>query len=245
MKARIKIAALVVLALGLAGVGWAQPQQQAVTQPSRPGTPPSAGAPFQYTRQQTGTQPNGPGPGGFPPRWRGATANEDDPGPLVQIEGGRIIDENTVRTAREIDSHSTGTPMWENTKGFEKDTFVFARIIFKTGVGTGNGWGFGRRFGWWVDFPDADLNFSYRLQQMTSTKTDPECRTLRLTDPDLTDFPMIYMEHTGYMQLREEEVERLRSYLTNGGALFVNDFWSQHDWDGFEAQMKRVLPDRN
>src|SRR4051812_49371381 len=79
-----------------------------------------------------------PGRGGFSPPggWGGwGGGNEDDAGPLVRIEGGRVVDENSVRTAREIDSHSTGTPMWTNPRGFEKDVFTLARVIFKVGVG--------------------------------------------------------------------------------------------------------------
>ena len=169
-------------------------------------------------------------------------ANEDS-GSFIRIEGGLVVDENSIRTARETMSHSTGTPNWENPRGFEKDVFTYARIIFKSGPGAARVPG-GPRFGWWVDYPDADLNFSYRLQQMTSTKVDPDCRVLWLTDPALTDYPLITMEHAGYMELENQEVDALGKYLRNGGALFVNDFWSTRDWEGFEAVMKRVLPGR-
>jgi len=168
----------------------------------------------------------------------------DDNGPWVPTEGSGYVNEDTVRTARETASHSTGTPTWENPRGFEKDVFTFARIVFKTGVGQGNGWGRGRRFGWWVDYPDADLNFSYRLQELTTMRTDPDCRVLKLTDPDLVNYPMIYMEHCGYIRLQDGETTALQKYLLNGGVLFINDFWSQTDWDGFEAAMKHVLPGR-
>ena len=164
-------------------------------------------------------------------------------GPLVWTEGSGLVDEDTVRTARETMSHSTSTPNWTNAPGFEKDVFTFARIIFKSNQSVGSEWGGRLRWlGWWVDYPDADLNFSYRLQQMTSLKLDPDCRVLKLTDPGLSDYPLIYMEHAGYMQLRDEEVDALRKYLHNGGALFMNDFWSTQEWDGFEAQIERVLP---
>jgi hypothetical protein len=180
-----------------------------------------------------------------PERVQGDPVSES--GSLVRIEEGTIIDEDTVRTAREVDSHSTGTPEWTNPAGFEKDVFTFARVIFKSVGEPGRrnyGWGRGPRLGWWVDFPDADLNFSYRLQQMTSMRTDPNARVLKLTDPDLADYPLLYMEHTGYIRLNEKEVVALAGYLRNGGVLFVNDFWSARDWEGFEAQMRIVLPGR-
>jgi hypothetical protein len=168
------------------------------------------------------------------------------PGRWVRIEGGLVVNEDTVRTARETDTHSTGTPEWTNAPGFSKDVFTFARVLFQTDPYAADepGWGRGRRFSWWVDYPDADLNFSYRLQQVTSIRTDPNGRVLRLTDPDLNSFPLLYMTHPGYAWFNDEEVRALRKYLLGGGALFVNDFWSEHEWRGFAAQIRRVLPDR-
>jgi hypothetical protein len=171
--------------------------------------------------------------------------NENDlGGSLVRTEGSGVIDEDLVRTAREVVSHSTGTPGWTNPKGFEKDVFTFARAIFKVGPNLAPGYGRGRRLGWWVDFPDADLNLSYRLQQMTSIRTDPDGRVLKLNSPDLHNYPFLLMEHPGYMALREDEVAGLRKYLLAGGVLAIIDFWNTREWEGFAAQMKRVLPDR-
>src|ERR1051325_12093178 len=56
----------------------------------------------------------------IPERW----ANETDlGGSLVRTEGSGVVDEDVVKTAREVASHSTGTPEWTNPKGFEKDVF--------------------------------------------------------------------------------------------------------------------------
>ena len=91
-----------------------------------------------------------------------------------------------VRTAREIPSHSTGTPVWENPKGFEQDVFTFTRVRYTSGR---RGY-YGRRSGSWsTDCPDSDLNLSYRLQQMTSIKCSPDGRILELTDEDLAAQP--------------------------------------------------------
>lgn len=182
-------------------------------------------------------------PSNFQTPRRGAmiNMNEDDDGPYVRLEGGGFVNEDLVKTAREVASHSTGTPEWRNPKGFEKDVFTFTRVVFKTGVDRWRG----LRLGWWVDFPDADLNLSYRLQQLTSMRVDPDGKVIKLSDPELYEYPLIYMEHPGYMRLKEDEVAKLRRYFLAGGALLVVDFWSQSDWDGFEGQMKRVLPERN
>jgi hypothetical protein len=191
------------------------------------------------------------------PRFGGGSGRRNLPqssGNLVRTEGGGLVDEDTVRTARETASHSNGTPNWTNPKGFEGDVFTFARILFPSNPNQDNGgggsyggwggWGRGRRLGWWVDYPDADLNLSYRLQQMTSMLVDPDARVVRLSDPDLLDYPFIFMEHPGYMELRDDEMLALRKYLQIGGALFVTDFWGEREWHDFEDQMQRVLPGR-
>ena len=49
-----------------------------------------------------------------------------DPANGTWSEGGWIGPE--VKTPREVDTHSTGSPNWTNPKGFEKDTFTFARV---------------------------------------------------------------------------------------------------------------------
>ncbi len=183
--------------------------------------------------------------GGVPRRI--PSGNESDIGSsYVRTEGSGVIDENAVRTAREIDSHSTGTPNWTNPRGFEKDVFTFARAVFKAGPTTALSPVFhrGRSIGWWVDFPDADLNLSYRLQQLTSIRADPDGRVMRLSEPDLNNYPFLYLTHPGYMLLRDAEVANLRKYLLAGGVVVIIDFWNSIEWTGFAAQMKRVLPDR-
>ncbi len=179
--------------------------------------------------------------------WGGWRRHIENVGPIVQTEGGDQVDERTVRTARETASHSTGTPEWTNAPGFEKDVFTFARIIYQFAPNgssplvsaTSSPWG------WITDYPDSDLNLSYRVQQMTSIRVDPDGRELKLTDPALFDYPWIYMVEVGRMDLRDEEVPVLRNYLLNGGVLMVDDFWGQKQWDNFEYQMKRVLPERS
>jgi hypothetical protein len=161
-------------------------------------------------------------------------------GGMVRTEGGVWVDENKVRTAREIASHSTGTPEWTNAPAFAKDVFTFVRIIRDR-----DPYGSPTSGDWITDFPDSDLNFSFRLQQVTSIKVDPDGRTIRLTDPALFDYPWIYMVEPGALLLRDEEVPILRKYLLAGGVLMADDFWGEWQWKGFANQMKRVLPNRN
>src|SRR6266850_7123726 len=153
---------------------------------------------------------------------------------------GYFPDDMPIRTAREIPSHSTGTPNWTNDGGFEKDIFTFVRVRRDYSDATRS-----RRAGVWsTDFPDSDLNLSFRLQQVTSLKVDPDGRVLNVTDPDLFDYPFVYTVEPGGLLLRDEEVPILRKYLLNGGVLMADDFWGEWQWNYFEKQIKRVLPER-
>lgn len=131
-----------------------------------------------------------------------------------------------------------GVPNWEVDERFPRDVFTFVRVQYDSFGGRGR-WG----GGWATDWPDSDLNFSYRLQQLTSLKVNPDPIILRLTDEALFDHPFIYMIEPGALYLSEEEVAALRRYLLNGGFLMVDDFWGDYQWENFYRQIKRVFPE--
>src|SRR4051812_42936122 len=130
-----------------------------------------------------------------------------------------------------------GVPTWEVDPEFKSDVFTFVRIQYES---TGE-----RGGGWQTDYPDSDLNFPFRLQQLTSLKvSNSGPKIIRITDPELFDYPFIYLLEAGSMVLSDEEVSTLRRYLLNGGFLMVDDFWGEAEWEGFYENMKRVFPDR-
>ena len=134
-----------------------------------------------------------------------------------------------------------GIPDWELSKEMPHDVFTFVRIEYESAHGS-----FGRRGGpWKTDYPDADLNFSYRLQELTSMKVHPKGKILKLTDPELFDYPFIYIIEPGIqggMILNDKESENLRKYLLNGGFLLVDDFWGDEEYDNFVRAMEEVFP---
>jgi hypothetical protein len=156
---------------------------------------------------------------------------------VAQRYYGRGWDSDQSRTAREVGQHAAETPSWTNAPGFEQDVFTFARIRYDRG-------GYGGRGGWATDLPDSDLNLSYRLQQMTSMKVDPDGRLLRLTDKDLVNYPFIYIVEPGGLWLSDEEVVALRRYLQNGGFLWFDDFWGEREWENVAIEMIKVFTNR-
>ncbi len=130
-----------------------------------------------------------------------------------------------------------GVPEWKNDERFKADVFTFVRVKYSS-------YGGGRGGNWLTDYPDSDLNFSYRLHELTALETDPNGKILELTDEAIFDYPWMYLIEPGRMSLTEAEVAGLRKYLLNGGFLMVDDFWGEYEWDNFYREIKRVFPDR-
>jgi len=131
-------------------------------------------------------------------------------------------------------------PQWALPKGFESDVFTFARVRYESprlyeGYGRGN---------YETDWPDAELNLVYRLQQMTSLRCHPEGQIVNLTSESLRHFPFIYIVEPGGLQFLDSELDPLRRYLLNGGFLMMDDFWGEAEWENAAAELKRVFPDR-
>ena len=142
------------------------------------------------------------------------------------------------KTAREALSDPNEVANWKNPKGFEKDVFTFVRLRYEVGGRTGRY----NPYRWAIDYPDADLNLSFRLQQMTSMKVDPNARLLRATDRDLGSYPFLFASAPGAMGLTDAEVVALRAYLQNGGFLLMTDFWGESEWAQVERLFQTILP---
>ncbi|KAA5545864.1 DUF4159 domain-containing protein [Roseiconus nitratireducens] len=139
---------------------------------------------------------------------------------------------------RSIEEDRRGVPMWEVDRRFPGDLFTFARVRYDSYYGRGGGGG------WSTDYPDSDLNFSLRLQQLTTIKVDPVPVIVELTDPKLRDYPFLYMIEPGGLVFSEQETVALRDYCLSGGFLMVDDFWGDSQYQNLEYELSRVFPDR-
>jgi hypothetical protein len=148
-------------------------------------------------------------------------------------------------TAPHISADRNGVPSWPRDAEFPRDAFTFARVMFNADGGY-------RGSKWATDWPDSDLNFSFRLQQLTSLAVNPDPIILELSDPRIFDYPWLYIiEPGGYrgtpgsgLNFTDEEVLALRTYCDNGGFVMVDDFWGEEEWEEFYREIKRVFPDR-
>jgi len=142
-----------------------------------------------------------------------------------------------------LPANRRGTPTWELDPHFKEDVFTFVRLKFTSGPyrepdQTSD------RSGWKTDWPSADVDFSYRLQELTSLKVNPYPIQIEITDPSMFQHPLVTMEQVGRLKFTDEEVTVLRRYLLNGGFLLVGDHWGPYEYQNFHDEMKRLFPDR-
>src|SRR5215213_5956456 len=87
-----------------------------------------------------------------------------------------------------------------------------------------------RGLGWGTDYPNADINFSTRLSELTKTQVGRDQNgfnhlVVRPTDPELNQCPFVMASDPGSAGFSAEDAEGLRTYLLKGGFLWVDDFW--------------------
>jgi hypothetical protein len=155
--------------------------------------------------------------------------------------GGEIEVSEDTRTARDVVTRIGGMPEWTNAPAFKRDVFTFARIRYDKNP---FGRGLRRTGGWTTDLPDSDINLSFRLQQMTSVRVDTDGRLLRLTDPELSHYPFLFLSAPGALYLTDEEAAALRKHLLNGAFLLMDDFWGDAEWENCAEVFKQVFPER-
>jgi hypothetical protein len=122
--------------------------------------------------------------------------------------------------------------------------FYFTRAVYSGGGRSSFGF-YGRgRSQWATDYPKADRQFMVVLNRLIDIDNSPDENAIRLDDPNVRRFPILYALEVGSMGLTEAEVVGLRSYLEAGGFLVIDDFWGPYEWAVFEREITRVLPGR-
>jgi len=99
-------------------------------------------------------------------------------------------------------------------------------------------------WGWATDYPGADCKFMGGIHRLTGMRVDPNPNVISIMDHDLFKFPYVYAVEVGQMYLSDAEAARLREYLLRGGFLHVDDFWGLRQKAIFEAEIRKVFPDR-
>jgi hypothetical protein len=126
----------------------------------------------------------------------------------------------------------------------EKDfdgRFHYCRVVYRPAFD-------GRGGSWTTDYPNADINLSVRLSELTKINVskrpsgDPNHLLVRLGGDELFQCPLVILSAPGVALIDEAEAVRLRTYLLKGGMLWADDFWGSYQWQHWEQQLRKVLP---
>ena len=121
--------------------------------------------------------------------------------------------------------------------GFEPNVpydgrFTFVRIRYQV---------YGRS-GWEFDYPDMERNLMTMVRELTTLRPHVAGSNIHtLDDPEMLKYPVAYLSEPGYWHVNDREAQGLRTWLSKGGFLIVDDFM-RGEWYNFEEQMRRVLP---
>jgi len=94
----------------------------------------------------------------------------------------------------------------------------------------------------WYANPSALPNLLAVIEARTAVATADRPAQLELTDPDLRDYPYLYLTGHGNIRFSEEDLSILRSYLRDGGFLHADDNYGLDA--SFRREMARLFPDR-
>jgi len=118
----------------------------------------------------------------------------------------------------------------------------FCRIMFRNASNGDGG-------GWYVDYPRADQNLSFRFSELTVTTVSRDIAgnfnhvVINLTDADrLAHCPFIMLTEPGGAYFDEAEAAGLRTYIQRGGFLWADDFWGEYAFEHWMNEIRKALP---
>jgi hypothetical protein len=116
----------------------------------------------------------------------------------------------------------------------DKNTNPSAFTIARLKYGGGGDWYWGS---------SAIPNMLKFLKENTNIPVNEEEVRVSIMDDDLFSYPFLFMTGHGNIKFTDNELDRLRNYLTHGGFLFANDSYGLKK--AFFREMKRVFPDKD
>ena len=113
------------------------------------------------------------------------------------------------------------------------DSDPSALTIARLRYGGGGDWYWGR---------SAIPNMHRFLEENTNIAVEDKEVNVRASEPELYNYPFLFLTGHGNIKLTDQEVGALRNYLTTGGFLFANDSYGLAT--AFRREMKRVFPEK-
>lgn len=93
----------------------------------------------------------------------------------------------------------------------------------------------------WYNDPSAEVNLLNFIKQNTNIKVDARYQFVDISSDEIFGYPFLFMTGHGNVVFTNEEARRLRTYLENGGFLYIDD---DYELDrALRREMKKVFPE--
>jgi hypothetical protein len=92
----------------------------------------------------------------------------------------------------------------------------------------------------WYNDPSAEVNLLNFIQQNTNIKVDARYQFVDLASDEIFSYPFLFLTGHGNIVFSNDEVYRLRTYLENGGFLYIDDDYGLDN--AVRREMKKVFP---
>ena len=125
----------------------------------------------------------------------------------------------------------------------DPNLFQFVRIRYNGYLGllSGGRWG---PPPWAHDYPRAEKNLLKIVMELTLIPTTVDShKVLDMDDPQIMNYPLLYVSEPGYWNVTAEEAGNLREYLRKGGLVIFDDFRGPQEWENLSQAMQQVLPE--
>lgn len=95
----------------------------------------------------------------------------------------------------------------------------------------------------WYNDPSAEVNLLKFVALNTNIKTNPVYEFIDLSTGNIFAYPFLFMTGHGNVVFSDNEAKKLRTYLENGGFLYVDD---DYGFDkAFRRELKKIFPDKD
>ena len=92
----------------------------------------------------------------------------------------------------------------------------------------------------WYNDQSAEVNLLKFARENTNLNVDPTYEFVDVNSEQLFSFPFVFLTGHGNISFSEQDVRRLRTYLENGGFLYVDDDYGLDR--ALRRELKKVFP---
>jgi hypothetical protein len=95
----------------------------------------------------------------------------------------------------------------------------------------------------WYNDPSAEINLLKFVSKNTNIKTNPVYEFVDLTSGNIFAYPFLFMTGHGNVVFSDADANKLKTYLGNGGFLYVDDDYGLDK--AFRRELKKIFPDKD